>query len=135
LDSEVDEDINGVFFQANIKLSSSLVEPGNNVDITVDTKCNSYVGLLGVDQNALTNKMPFSLGVPFPGQDFYNSEWTQSGFGMRFFIHILFKISKNLLKKSTILIFSLFENFQNICSIKIVLLVIRWGVYFFRQPL
>jgi hypothetical protein len=40
-----------VLFQANIKLSSSQVEPGNNVDITVDTKCNSYVGILGVDQS------------------------------------------------------------------------------------
>jgi CD109 antigen len=37
--------------QANIKLSAKQLEPGNSVDITVDTKCNSYVGLLGIDQS------------------------------------------------------------------------------------
>lgn len=28
-------------------------QPGNNVDITIRTKPNSYVGLLGVDQSVL----------------------------------------------------------------------------------
>jgi hypothetical protein len=45
-----------VLFQANIKLSAALLEPGNKVDITVDTKCNSYVGILGVDQSLMMMK-------------------------------------------------------------------------------
>jgi hypothetical protein len=40
-------------FQANIKLSAPLLQPGNVFDITVDTKCNSYVGLLGIDQSVM----------------------------------------------------------------------------------
>jgi hypothetical protein len=38
-------------FQANIKLSATQLQPAESVDITVDAKCNSYIGLLGIDQS------------------------------------------------------------------------------------
>lgn len=34
-------------------LSTSQTSPGQDVDITIISKPNSYIGLLGVDQNAL----------------------------------------------------------------------------------
>jgi CD109 antigen len=37
--------------QADIKLSATQLEPGKSVGITVDSKCNSYIGLLGIDQS------------------------------------------------------------------------------------
>jgi len=41
------------FFKANIKLSASQVEPGQNISIKVSAKCNSYVGLLRIDKSVV----------------------------------------------------------------------------------
>lgn len=42
--------------QINLELSSDQGKPGDQVSITVNTKPNSYVGLLGVDQSVLLLK-------------------------------------------------------------------------------
>lgn len=39
-----------------MKLSSDQVKPGSNMDISVTTRINSFVGLLGVDQSVLLLK-------------------------------------------------------------------------------
>lgn len=43
-------------FQIDLELSSDQGKPGDQVSITVSTKPNSYVGLLGVDQSVLLLK-------------------------------------------------------------------------------
>jgi CD109 antigen len=43
-------------FQIDISLSKEQVKPGENVEITISTKPNSLVGLLGVDQSVLVLK-------------------------------------------------------------------------------
>lgn len=39
-----------------MKLSSDQVKPGSDIDISVTTRINSFVGLLGVDQSVLLMK-------------------------------------------------------------------------------
>ena len=42
--------------QVNISINPTEAEPGNNVEMTIETKPNSYVGLLAVDQSVLLLK-------------------------------------------------------------------------------
>ena len=39
--------------QVDLEVSPGETQPGANVEVTVRTKPNSYVGLLGVDQSVL----------------------------------------------------------------------------------
>lgn len=50
----LDIEISGAM-QNTIRLSASPeeVQPGDNVDVVIDTKPNAYVGILGVDQSVL----------------------------------------------------------------------------------
>lgn len=42
--------------QIDVQLSTSQAKPGENLEVSVSTKPNSYVGLLGVDQSVLLLK-------------------------------------------------------------------------------
>jgi len=44
------------FFQVKINTNSEETQPGMDVELTVETKPNSYVGILGVDQSVLLLK-------------------------------------------------------------------------------
>ena len=44
------------FFQVKINTNSEETQPGTDVELTVETKPNSYVGILGVDQSVLLLK-------------------------------------------------------------------------------
>lgn len=45
-----------IHLQVNIELSKDQVKPGDSLEISVSSKANSYVGLLGVDQSVLLLK-------------------------------------------------------------------------------
>jgi CD109 antigen len=45
-----------LYCQVDIKMVPDEVGPGDNVDLTIMAKPNSYVGLLGVDQRSLLLK-------------------------------------------------------------------------------
>lgn len=42
--------------QLSLKLSTEVASPGGDLDVTIDTKPGSFVGLLGVDQSVLLLK-------------------------------------------------------------------------------
>jgi hypothetical protein len=44
------------FFQVKINTNSEETQPGTDVELTVEAKPNSYVGILGVDQSVLLLK-------------------------------------------------------------------------------
>jgi hypothetical protein len=44
------------FFQVKINTNAEETQPGKNVELTVEAKPNSYVGILGVDQSVLLLK-------------------------------------------------------------------------------
>lgn len=44
------------FVKVKIDATPSVVEPGANVGITVETRPNSYVGLMGIDQSVILLK-------------------------------------------------------------------------------
>ena len=62
---------NGVVFQVTVNLNPNVVDAAGEVDITVTTKPNAFVGVLAVDQRALlvgthNHFSPVSLG-PWEG--------------------------------------------------------------------
>jgi len=44
------------FFQVKINTNSEEAQPGMDVELTVETKPNSFVGILGLDQSVLLLK-------------------------------------------------------------------------------
>ena len=44
------------FFQVKINTDTEETQPGTDVELTVEAKPNSYVGILGVDQSVLLLK-------------------------------------------------------------------------------
>lgn len=42
-----------IILKVDLEVNPMETQPGNNVDITIRTKPNSYVGVLGVDQSVL----------------------------------------------------------------------------------
>lgn len=69
--------------QINISLSKNITKPGEDIEISVDTSSNSYVGLLGVDQSVLLLKtgndiepsVVFAEIEKYNEVDEYNYEW------------------------------------------------------------
>lgn len=51
--SEINKIFNLNFFQVELDISTKETRPGKEVDITVISKPNSYVGLMGIDQSVL----------------------------------------------------------------------------------
>lgn len=71
--------------QIDLELSSEQGKPGEQVSITVSTKPNSYVGLLGVDQSVLLLKKGNDLekSSVFEELDKYNEKtrWNRRWYG------------------------------------------------------
>jgi hypothetical protein len=84
-----------MLFQANVKMSAAQLAPGDKVDITVDTKCNSYVGLLGIDQSVMLLRS-----------------------GIRSFNILLFLVPSSSLKKLFLTVFHMTIQFQETISAK-----------------
>lgn len=74
------------FLQINVELSKGEAKPGENLEISVSTNPNSFVGLLGVDQSVLLLKKGndieestvfAELGM-YEYADKYNYEWHEN---------------------------------------------------------
>jgi hypothetical protein len=65
-----------MFTQVDIELSREEAKPGDDLKITINTKPNSYVGLLGVDQSVLLLKRGNDLekSLVFEELDKYNQK-------------------------------------------------------------
>lgn len=72
-------------FQVDVELSKDQAKPGEQIEISVSSKPNSFVGLLGVDQSVLLLKKGNDIekSTVFDDLDKYNSvdkynyEWSQ----------------------------------------------------------